>query len=617
MGEALYAAVARRIARRWPAASMRRSAATAISSPIWCGGCWRTAPIPPSCRSPPTRACRSRDILRRPQSSIGGAAARRAIRNPVAARSLSAGAAQFGAASNSATARASKHCSPRFAPARGRRRSRAADRRHRAARHRARRDVADRRQPIGTVREADDAIVRAAMAAAAAGFAAWAATPVDERAAALERAADLLESNRGQLHRAVAERGRQDARRCARRKCARRSISAATTPRRRAALLGAASRCRGRPARATCCAIAAAACSSASARGIFRWRSSSARSRAALVAGNTRGRQARRADAADRRARRCAAARGRRPGDRAASRARRRRGRRGAGRAIRDIAGVVFTGSTEVGRVDQPRARRQRRPDRAADRRDRRHQCHDRRCHRAARAGRPTTSSTSAFRSAGQRCSALRLLCLQDDVADRMLEMIAGAARELKVGDPRDIATHVGPVIDAEAKQQLDSWIAAHGARRPRAFPLGSRPALPAAAIMSRRHIVELDRAGELNEEVFGPVLHVVRWRADELDALLDDIAAQRHRADARHPFAHRPHRRAHRRAACRRQYLRQSQHDRRGGRHAAVRRHAACPAPAPRPAARIICAALPPSRSSRSTPPPPAAMPSLLAQDE
>ena len=66
----------------------------------------------------------------------------------------------------------------------------------------------------------------------------------------------------------------------------------------------------------------------------------------------------------------------------------------------------------------------------------------------------------SAFRSAGQRCSALRLLCLQDDVADRMLDMLIGATRELKLGDPRDIATHVGPVIDAEAKTKLESWIA-------------------------------------------------------------------------------------------------------------------------------------------------------------
>ena len=90
-------------------------------------------------------------------------------------------------------------------------------------------------RPVGTVREADAAIAAAAMAAAAAGFSAWAATPAGERAAALERAAELLEAHRGELARAVAERRRQDARRCARRSCARRSIIAAITPRRRAA----------------------------------------------------------------------------------------------------------------------------------------------------------------------------------------------------------------------------------------------------------------------------------------------------------------------------------------------------------------------------------------------
>src|SRR6185295_16927973 len=71
----------------------------------------------------------------------------------------------------------------------------------------------------------------------------------------------------------------------------------------------------------------------------------------------------------------------------------------------------------------------------------------------------------SAFRSAGQRCSALRLLCVQEDVADDILAMIAGAAGELRIGDPRDSATQVGPVIDAEAKSKLDRWIAAMESR--------------------------------------------------------------------------------------------------------------------------------------------------------
>ena len=77
---------------------------------------------------------------------------------------------------------------------------------------------------------------------------------------------------------------------------------------------------------------------------------------------------------------------------------------------------------------------------------------------------------TSAFRSAGQRCSALRLLLIQDDVADRMIEMIAGAARELRIGDPSDPATHIGPVIDAEAKATPGRAYRTHEAERESAF---------------------------------------------------------------------------------------------------------------------------------------------------
>ncbi len=127
----------------------------------------------------------------------------------------------------------------------------------------------------------------------------------------------------------------------------------------------------------------------------------------------------------------------------------------------------------------------------------------------------------SAFRSAGQRCSALRLLCVQDDVAERVLEMVMGAARELTLGDPRELATQVGPVIDAEARDKLERWIAGmHGALRFR-----WEGAVPARGTYVAPAIIELDRADELKEEVFGPVLHVVRWRADEIDRLLDDLA--------------------------------------------------------------------------------------------
>jgi len=127
---------------------------------------------------------------------------------------------------------------------------------------------------------------------------------------------------------------------------------------------------------------------------------------------------------------------------------------------------------------------------------------------------------TSAFRSAGQRCSALRLLCVQEDVADRILAMIEGAARALVVGDPREIATHVGPVIDQEAKNKLDKWVSQHTS-----LIRFRHDGAPASGLYVPPTIIALDRARDLKEEVFGPVLHVVRWRADELDRLLDDIA--------------------------------------------------------------------------------------------
>jgi len=129
---------------------------------------------------------------------------------------------------------------------------------------------------------------------------------------------------------------------------------------------------------------------------------------------------------------------------------------------------------------------------------------------------------TSAFRAAGQRCSALRLLCLQEDVADRMIEMIVGAARELTVGDPRDPATNVGPVIDQEAQDRLQGWLAAmtpsarvHYAGR-----------APARGHFVAPHVLEIASPAALTTEVFGPILHVARFPADGLDGVLDAIAA-------------------------------------------------------------------------------------------
>jgi RHH-type proline utilization regulon transcriptional repressor/proline dehydrogenase/delta 1-pyrroline-5-carboxylate dehydrogenase len=136
---------------------------------------------------------------------------------------------------------------------------------------------------------------------------------------------------------------------------------------------------------------------------------------------------------------------------------------------------------------------------------------------------------TSAFRSAGQRCSALRLLCVQADVADRMIEMIAGAAAELRIGDPREVSTHTGPVIDAEAKARLDAHIARMQREALRVHYAGSLPLPPAgegesAGFYVAPHIFELARPDALTEEVFGPILHVVRYRAGDLDRVLDAI---------------------------------------------------------------------------------------------
>ena len=132
----------------------------------------------------------------------------------------------------------------------------------------------------------------------------------------------------------------------------------------------------------------------------------------------------------------------------------------------------------------------------------------------------------SAFRSAGQRCSALRLLYLQEDVAPRMLEMIEGAAREMRLGDPSDPAVDIGPVIDSEAKDRLD----AHVAREKAAGRVAFEGTLPAGAYAAGTWvaptIVRLARAEDLTQEVFGPVLHVVTWKAGDLDRVLDGIGA-------------------------------------------------------------------------------------------
>ena len=131
----------------------------------------------------------------------------------------------------------------------------------------------------------------------------------------------------------------------------------------------------------------------------------------------------------------------------------------------------------------------------------------------------------SAFNSAGQRCSALRVLFVQEDIAQRVIAMLDGAMRELVIGDPGLIATDIGPVIDGEARAALEQH-AERMAREGRlicALPLP--PGTEHGTFFAPRAF-EIDRLDLLTGEVFGPILHVVRWRGDALDRVLDAIAA-------------------------------------------------------------------------------------------
>ena len=131
----------------------------------------------------------------------------------------------------------------------------------------------------------------------------------------------------------------------------------------------------------------------------------------------------------------------------------------------------------------------------------------------------------SAFQSAGQRCSALRVLYLQDDVADAMLAMIKGAFDALVIGNPADLATDVGPVIDAEAKAKLDEHIAAMK-RKGHAVWQRDLPKACEAGHFVAPAIIEIGSIRDLAHENFGPVLHVARFKADALEQVVDDINA-------------------------------------------------------------------------------------------
>jgi RHH-type proline utilization regulon transcriptional repressor/proline dehydrogenase/delta 1-pyrroline-5-carboxylate dehydrogenase len=131
---------------------------------------------------------------------------------------------------------------------------------------------------------------------------------------------------------------------------------------------------------------------------------------------------------------------------------------------------------------------------------------------------------TSAFNSAGQRCSALRLLCLPEPTAGEIVRMLCGAMDQLVIGEPGLLSTDVGPVIDEDADSGLERYVSAHAAavlHRCRLSPAHANGWFVAPTL------IELPRAAALTREVFGPVLHVVRYRPEDIDELVDEINAQ------------------------------------------------------------------------------------------
>ena len=328
-----------------------------------------------------------------------------------------------------------------------------------------------------------------------------------ERAAALDRLSDLIEAERDSLVALLASGGRQDPRRRRRRGARGGRLLPLLRRRGAAAFRRRRDRCRARPARATCSAIADAASSSASRRGTSRWRSSSARSprRSPPATRSSPSPPSRRRSSPSAPSGFCT---------RRECRRRRRNWRRATatiGAALvahPDVAGVAFTGSTEVaalinralaakngpivpliaetGGINAMIVDATALPEQVAD-----------------------DVVASAFRSAGQRCSALRLLCLQEDVADRMLAMIEGAAAELVARRParsrdRCRAGHRrrGEGEPREPRRRdADSALCDRPLRRRRR---------PRQGTFVAPHIIELDGPGRLTREVFGPILHVV-----------------------------------------------------------------------------------------------------------
>ena len=130
----------------------------------------------------------------------------------------------------------------------------------------------------------------------------------------------------------------------------------------------------------------------------------------------------------------------------------------------------------------------------------------------------------SAFGSAGQRCSALRVLYIQDDIADDLIAMIQGAIDELTIDHTRNLHTDVGPVIDAEAQENLNKHIARMHKEAKSSYAARAKDEIVASDTFVIPHLFEIGHISELEEEKFGPILHVIRFKEKELDQIIRDV---------------------------------------------------------------------------------------------
>ena len=193
----------------------------------------------------------------------------------------------------------------------------------------------------------------------------------------------------------------------------------------------------------------------------------------------------------------------------------------------RATSGVIFTGSTDVARLIQRQLAERLSPDGRpipliAETAGQNAMIVDSSALAEQAVG---DAVVSAFDSAGQRCSALRILCLQEEIADRMLAMLKGAVRELSVGDPGRLSTDVGPVIGEEARRTILRHIDDMRGRGHRVESLLLPPEARHGTFVPPT-VIEVEKISDVEREVFGPVLHVLRYRRENLDRLIDDINA-------------------------------------------------------------------------------------------